>query len=168
MPEALRAIIGKREVWRSLGTDSPTVAVRRSHDVAATIERDFEQARALAGLSVDQRILARPVAAASAPAKIDMAESVAVRSSDPAPSATLRDIYDAYMSDPTRDWSPRTRLAYDTTRKLVLAANEFGNHVARKAKLRSTCVRRLSTGRATSMMCSYDIIGRKRYRRRSR
>lgn len=121
MPEALRAIIGKREVWRSLGTDSPTVAVRRSHDVAATIERDFEQARALAGLSVDQRILARPVAVASASVKIDMAESVAVRSSDPAPSVTLRDLYDAYMSDPTRDWSPRTRLAYDTTRKLVLA-----------------------------------------------
>ncbi len=25
------------------------------------------------------------------------------------------------MSDPTRDWSPRTRLSYETTRRLVLA-----------------------------------------------
>ena len=34
---------------------------------------------------------------------------------------TLREVYDAYMTDPTRDWSPRTRFAYETTRRLVLA-----------------------------------------------
>jgi integrase len=33
---------------------------------------------------------------------------------------TLRQLYDLYMTDPTTDWSPRTRLAYETTRKLVL------------------------------------------------
>ena len=39
------------------------------------------------------------------------------RSSGP----TLQELYDAYMTDPTRDWSPRTRLAYETTRRVVLA-----------------------------------------------
>lgn len=38
-----------------------------------------------------------------------------------APDLSLRELYDLYMSDPTRDWSPRTRLSYETTRKLVLA-----------------------------------------------
>jgi len=35
--------------------------------------------------------------------------------------ATLGEVYDAYMNDPTRDWSPTTRTAYVTTRKLVMA-----------------------------------------------
>lgn len=35
--------------------------------------------------------------------------------------ATLGEVYDAYMNDPTRDWSPTTRMAYGTTRKLVMA-----------------------------------------------
>ena len=29
VPEALRRVVGKKEIWRSLGTDSPTVAKRR-------------------------------------------------------------------------------------------------------------------------------------------
>src|ERR1019366_3267542 len=57
VPEGLRAIVGKREIWRSLGTDSRTVALRRSHVVATLIERDFEKARSLAGLPVDQAII---------------------------------------------------------------------------------------------------------------
>jgi len=137
VPEALRAIIGKREVWKSLGTDSPTVAVRRSHDVAATIERYFEEARARSGLSVDHRILARLGASVSTSAKIDLPESVAVGPSDPTPGVTLRELYDAYMSDPTRDWSPRTRLAYDTTRRLVLAI--VGEATAVRSITRAHC-----------------------------
>ena len=30
VPDALRGIVGKKEVWKSLGTDSPTVAKRRA------------------------------------------------------------------------------------------------------------------------------------------
>ena len=30
VPDALQGIIGKQEIWRSLGTDSPTVAKRRA------------------------------------------------------------------------------------------------------------------------------------------
>jgi hypothetical protein len=97
------------------------VALRRSYDVAATVERDFEEARVGAGLSVDQQILATSSRAASTPTEIDMPEGVAVGPPNSTPGLTLRELYDAYMSDPTRDWSPRTRLAYDTTRRLVLA-----------------------------------------------
>ncbi|WP_425991022.1 DUF6538 domain-containing protein [Brevundimonas sp. TWP2-3-2] len=33
VPEALREVVGKKEIWRSLGTDSPTVAKRRAVSV---------------------------------------------------------------------------------------------------------------------------------------
>ena len=122
VPEALRGIVGKGEIWRSLGTDSPTVALRRSHLIAAAIEYDFEAARSKVGLSADQTILSGFVHNEGAP-------SVRV-TPDAAPSAnkevalagpTLAELYDAYMADPTRDWSPTTRMAYQTTRRIVLA-----------------------------------------------
>jgi len=34
---------------------------------------------------------------------------------------SLREVFDAYMADPTHDWSPRTRLAYTTTQRLLLS-----------------------------------------------
>ncbi|WP_426010043.1 DUF6538 domain-containing protein [Caulobacter sp. DWR2-3-1b2] len=71
VPGSLRAIDGKREIWRSLETDSPTVALRRSYQIAASIERDFELARVRSGLPVDQTITGgrvEPVAALRVPA----------------------------------------------------------------------------------------------------
>ena len=65
----------------------------------------LEEARARVGLSVDRRILARLGESVSTLVKIDMPESVSVRSPDPAPSVTLRELYDTYMSGPTRDGS---------------------------------------------------------------
>ncbi|WP_426050978.1 DUF6538 domain-containing protein [Brevundimonas sp. SL161] len=41
VPDALRGIVGKREIWRSLGTDSPTVAKRRVLRVAAEVEHEL-------------------------------------------------------------------------------------------------------------------------------
>ena len=58
VPTSLVQIVGKREIWRSLETDSVTVALRRSHQVAAAIELDFEAARLRHHLTVDQSILA--------------------------------------------------------------------------------------------------------------
>jgi integrase len=118
----LLAIVGKREIWRSLGTDSPTVAVSRSHQIAAELERQFEAARAQAGLPVDQTILV-PVegqTAQAAPA-LSHRSAAGLAEEDAARGPTLREVYDAYMSDPTRDWSPRTQLAYQTTRTRALA-----------------------------------------------
>jgi integrase len=89
-----------------LGTDSLTVAKRRSLRIAATIEHEFEVARSRTGLSVDQIVLdgfpqPTPARGASGP--------------------TLGELYDAYMRDPTRDWSPTTQMAYQTTRRIILA-----------------------------------------------
>ncbi|MGX1692282.1 DUF6538 domain-containing protein [Brevundimonas naejangsanensis] len=115
VPEALRAIIGRREVWRSLGTDSPTVAKRRALRVAAQIEHEFEIARSKLGLTVDPIMLE----AFAEPAPFAAAASVA--EPEEPNGITLGDLYDAYMDDPTRDWSPTTRMAYQTTKRLVVA-----------------------------------------------
>jgi integrase len=92
-----------------LGTDSLTVAKRRALRIAATIEHEFEVARSHAGLSVDQIVLE------GFPQPTSAGESCG------ASGLTLRELYDAYMSDPTRDWSPTTRMAYQTTRRIILA-----------------------------------------------
>ena len=90
--------------------------MRRSRQVAAEVEHDFEVARARVGRSVDGVILygfAR---------KNEAACSEQPTGSCPiSDGLTLRELYDAYMADPTRDWSPRTRFAYETTRRVVLA-----------------------------------------------
>jgi integrase len=116
------AVVGKREIWRSLGTDSPTVALRRSHQIAAQLEQKFEAARAQSGLPVDQEILG-PVERQSAANAGSAAHAPPTSSPerDVAAGPTLAEVYDAYMGDPTRDWSPRTRIAYQTTRTLALA-----------------------------------------------
>jgi hypothetical protein len=116
VPRSLREIVGRREIWRSLETDSPTVALRRSHQVAASIEHTFEAARSQAGLSFDYAIL-RDIP------KCDAAKDrpLLLVQGEVGGGATLRELYEAYMADPTRDWSARTRLAYGTTRRLVLA-----------------------------------------------
>ncbi len=96
-----------------MGTDSPTVALRRSHEIAASIERYFEAARSQAGLPVDHKILSVADAKLAIRAKASSNETVV--------SLTLREVYDTYMTDPTRDWSPRTRMAYETTRRQALS-----------------------------------------------
>lgn len=118
-----------------MGTDSPTVALRRSHQVAAEIERRFEDARARLGLGVDHALLAE-ASPATTPLSGNAVEA-RLTPSEPASSTTLKELYDAYMADPTRDWSPRTRLAYDTTRKLVLAV--FGEHTLVRSITRAQC-----------------------------
>jgi integrase len=90
-----------------LGTDSLTVAKRRSLRIAAAIEHEFEVARSRVGLSVDQTVLE------------GFPQSSSATRSACGPS--LGELYDAYMSDPTRDWSPTTRMAYQTTRRIILA-----------------------------------------------
>ena len=131
VPEALRGIIGRKEIWRSLGTDSPTVAKRRALRVAAQIEHEFEIARSKVGLIVDPIMLeafTEPAPLASAPAIAQMEVST---------GATLGDLYDAYMDDPTRDWSPTTRMAYQTTKRLVVAI--LGKDTPARSITRTQC-----------------------------
>ncbi len=114
VPGSLTGIVGKREIWRSLGTDSPTVALRRSHQIAAAIERDFELAHGRSGRAVDPRIVSGAVWK-SAP---ERAASAQESPAETPIGATLGEVYDAYMNDPTRDWSPTTRMAYGLHRSL--------------------------------------------------
>lgn len=112
-------------------TDSPTVAKRRALRVAAQIEHEFEIARSKAGLIVDPIMLeafTEPAPLASAPAIAQMEVST---------GATLGDLYDAYMDDPTRDWSPTTRIAYQTTKRLVVAI--LGADTPARSITRSQC-----------------------------
>ena len=98
------------------------MAVRRSHQIAASIERCFEEAKAQSGATVDQTILSSLDMGAAHPNSARTPESKSVPVQDGSTlGLTLAEVYDAYMSDPTRDWSPRTRLAYQTTRTLALA-----------------------------------------------
>jgi len=89
--------------------------------VAAEVEHDFEVARLRAGLSVDQTILSGSPARGSATLARKVSKPPPGLGSQAAAGPTLRELYDAYMTDPTRDWSPRTRFAYETTRRVVLA-----------------------------------------------
>ena len=98
VPRLITGIVGKSEVWRSLGTDSLTVARRRAWRVAAEIEHQFEVARSGAGLVVDQVVLD------------GFALTTSVLPTGPESGVSLGALYDAYMSDPTRDWSPTTRM----------------------------------------------------------
>ena len=117
VPGSLTEIVGKREIWRSLGTDSPTVALRRSHQIAAAIEREFELAHGQSGRTVDQVIVAGSTLQSASASSLMIGEPVIETTA----GATLGEVYDAYMNDPTRDWSPTTRMAYGTTRRLVMA-----------------------------------------------
>ncbi|MDX2336656.1 site-specific integrase, partial [Brevundimonas vesicularis] len=113
VPESLRGVVGKKEIWRSLGTDSPTVAKRRALRVAAEVKHEFEVARSRVGHIVDQIVLNGFSERAPIVEPVTEAE--------PLPSITFIDLYDAYMNDPTRDWSPTTRMAYQTTKRIVMA-----------------------------------------------
>lgn len=128
VPTSLLSIVGKREIWRSLGTDSPTVALRRSHEIATSIERDFEAARSQAGLPVDHKILSVADPKFAIRAEASSVEAVV--------SLTLREVYDTYMTDPTRDWSPQTRMAYEATRRQALPHADRADRVQPAASRR--------------------------------
>ncbi len=124
-------MIGRREIWRSLGTDSLTVAKRRALRVAAEVEHEFEVARSRAGLLADPVMLegfAERALGAAAPVVVETEAQTGI---------TLGDLYDAYMCDPTRNWSPTTRMAYQTTKRIVLAI--LGKDTPVRSLTRSQC-----------------------------
>ncbi len=91
------------------------MAKRRALRVTAQIEHEFEIARSRVGLIVDPIMLeafTEPVPLASTPAIVETEASTGI---------TLGDLYDAYMDDPTRDWSPTTRMAYQKSKRRVVA-----------------------------------------------
>ena len=77
---------------------------------------EIEYARLMAGLTVDQTLIP--------PQTDDLAD---LRTANPLvatgarASVTLGEAYQRYIADPTRAWSPSTREAYETSRKLAIA-----------------------------------------------
>jgi integrase len=125
VPAALREALGKREIWRSLRTDSITVAKRRAFHAIGQIEADLDQMSKTAGRGgnptlSEPRDNGRPWTMRSIlnAAPTDM-QAMAERM--PPSVLTFGEAYDRFLCDPTQDWSPRTRLAYQTTRRLALS-----------------------------------------------
>lgn len=56
---------------------------------------------------------------------------------EPQSGISLGDLYYAYMADPTRNWSPTTRMAYQTTMRVVLAV--LGRETPARAVTRAMC-----------------------------
>jgi len=100
--------------------------------VAAQIEHEFEVARSRMGLMVDPIMLEAFIA----PVSMSITSASLVEPEEPK-GITLGDLYDAYMDDPTRDWSPTTRMAYQTTKRLVVAV--LGTNTPVRSITRSQC-----------------------------
>ena len=62
VPADLVTALGRREIWRSLDTDSRKLAVRRLHGAAAIVEAEFERARSRRGQSIDPMLITTLVA----------------------------------------------------------------------------------------------------------
>lgn len=133
-PVDAQRLLNRLEVWRSLRTDSLTVAMRRLPSVIASIEVEIERARAMAGLPVDATLV-RPFwhdppehTALTAPPQT---ASIA------AAPLTLAEAKRSYIDDPTRAWAANTREAYETSRKLAIAV--IGGEVPLASISRAHC-----------------------------
>lgn len=116
-------VIGRREIWRSLDTDSRKIAVRRLHGAAALVEAEFEQARSSLGQSFDSTLittLAKPSfngLTALPPSVEILSPSQNLKS---APARSISEVYDQFIADLKHSWSKRTAIAHVTTRKWVI------------------------------------------------
>nr|WP_159982778.1 MULTISPECIES: site-specific integrase [unclassified Novosphingobium] len=120
----MKPLVGKGEIWVSLKTDSFRMARRRVFGVLAKIESEFEIARSSLGKPVDSALLSL----ANSNTKHQSQGSVksaefrhASDNSDIPIGLTFGEVYERFMSDPTQDWAPRTRLAYQTTQRLAVS-----------------------------------------------
>ena len=126
VPVDVAGAIGRREIWRSLDTDSYAVAVRRIHQAATTVEAAFEQARQSLGRAFDTKLLEgldgpsrnglEPVCLTTPNLVVpDAATLAASRVHD----RTISEVYDQFLADPKHTWSKRTTIAHETTRRWV-------------------------------------------------
>jgi len=124
VPTDLVTVLGCREIWRTLGTDSFAVAVRRIHRAAAMVESQFEQARADLGRASDLT-LSRPLADGPPPqsgAQYFAPQAPLVSGQASTQPRSIGEVYDMFISDPRHTWSKRTVIAHETTRKWVIEA----------------------------------------------
>ena len=124
VPSELREALGKGEIWRSLATDSRSVASRRALRSLAEIEALFDDTRGTLGLPVDFALSEpwdRHGRTRSISDEKSGFKSFVQESQSDTPMLTFSEVYSRFMNDATQDWSPRTRLAYETTRRLALS-----------------------------------------------
>ncbi|MCI1142086.1 hypothetical protein MOP88_06835 [Sphingomonas sp. WKB10] len=107
VPVDAQRLLNRLEIWRSLRTDSLSVALRRLPGVVARIEMEIEHARARAGMSVDAMLIER---SKDDPAKRPIPIAIPlVASLEPDSPLTLAEAYRSYIDDPTRAWTANTR-----------------------------------------------------------
>jgi integrase len=89
----------------------------------ARVEAEIEHLRFVAGLPCDQTLLEpshddlRKRRAASGDAISSTTESLV----EETPALAFGEVYDRYLTDPTRAWSARTRETYETSRRLAVS-----------------------------------------------
>ena len=139
VPLDARRLIDRSEIWRSLRTDSLKTALRRLPSAIAQVEADFEQARWMAGLSCDRTLFEpsphdaeRRSAATTKASPCEGSIEVAG-----ARATTFGEAYKGYLADPTQAWSPRTREAYETSRRLAVSV--IGENTPLSALSRAHC-----------------------------
>ncbi len=120
--------MAQSEIWRSLSTDSYSMALRRIHRVAAGIEAEFEKARCSTGSVIDPVLLATPISELSGSTQLVPAVSQLPAPPSPSITRTIGDVYDRFIADPKHQWSKRTQIAHATTRKWVVEV--FGEETA--------------------------------------
>jgi len=138
VPTVLIATIGKREIWKSLRTGSEIEACRRSYAVLAKIESELAHARLELGIIVDLTLF-EPWETRSGQSEPTVGSSAFIRRNEKTHSDTITvsELFDRFLADPTQNWSPRTRLAYQTTQRL--AVSMFGASTATDLLTRAVC-----------------------------
>ncbi|WP_218016787.1 DUF6538 domain-containing protein, partial [Sphingomonas pruni] len=137
IPVDAQRLLNRLEIWRSLRTDSLSVALRRLPGIVARIELEIEHARAMAGFPFDATLI-RPLN--DDPAEQPMPIPVAplpVERVQPDSPLSLAEAYRNYIDDPTRAWTANTREAYETSRKLAVAV--IGGKVPMASISRAHC-----------------------------
>ncbi len=113
-------VLSQREIWRSLDTDSYAMALRRIHQVASTVEAEFEKARRSIGRAIDPALLTNITGVRAGSTPVMRAVSQPPLPPPPSSRRTIGDVYDRFIADPKHQWSKRTQIAHATTRKWVV------------------------------------------------
>jgi integrase len=142
--------MGKKEIWKSLKTDSYQTAVKRSYGAMALIEAQFESARSGVTCAVNSDVFQRIPIPSTSFVSADVVHAISkllanglTKTPDEAINAdvdvgiTLGEVYDLYIADPRHSWSPRTKQAYRTTRRYVCEA--FGEKTPIRSIAREDC-----------------------------
>ncbi|MEQ1540000.1 MAG: site-specific integrase, partial [Sphingorhabdus sp.] len=145
VPNALRTVLGRSEIWRSLRTDSVEIARRRFHAAAAEVEAEFDVARVAIGLLIQPMVATSRHLDGIADQRSLLNElhlrftelGVESSSQKSATGKTLGEVYDLYTVDPRHTWCKRTVDAYLTTRKWVTAF--FGEDTPIEKVTREQC-----------------------------